>query len=158
MSTASPARVVARARAAVVGTVGAVAVVVTSAVVLGAGVGPLPDAPLPQPIMVDADPGLPSDEEPPEGWPAPPAVVDRAPEGGKGPHQPADGPTDPADGLTDTTEGATAPPTEPLTDPVHDVVEGVTGSIEDAVDEVTDTIEEAEDSVGEATDTLDELP
>lgn len=141
---------------AVVGTLGAVAAVVTSAVVLGAGVAPLPEPPLPQPVVVDEDPGLPSDEEPSEGWPSPPAVVDGAPvAGGSGPAEPTDEPTDLVDGLTGTIEDTTDPLTEPLTDPVQDVVEGVTDTAEEIVDEVTDTVE---DAVDEVTDTLDELP
>ena len=157
--------------AAVAPTLGATLVAAATIATAGVGVaalmGPVPQPPLPEPVVVDADPQLPTDEEPPGGWPVRPPVdttttiVTR--DAGADSDEVADddlpdGPTDgigaTADEVTDTLDETV----DDLTDTADDVLDEVTGTAGDAVDETLDEVDDTTDQVTDTvTDTADDL-
>lgn len=138
---------------AVTGTAVIGGVVIAVAVSLSAVLSPLPVAEVGEPVIVDEAPGLPSDEEPPGGWPAPTITDDPL--------------TDDVTDVTDTTDtsedvatsddgdgGAEDPDVvDDVTDTVDDLVDDLTDTVDDLTDDVTDTVD---DVVDDATDTVED--
>lgn len=143
---------------AVTGTALVGGVVIAVSVALSALVGPLPAAEIAEPVPVDEEPGLPSDEEPADGWPVidvggtDSATVDDQ-QAGPG----ADAQDEADDTTDDTTEAdrdeATAPDDGSLLD---ETVEDVADTVTDTVDTVTDTVDDATDTVDDATDAVED--
>lgn len=136
---------------AVTGTALVGGVVIAVAVSLSALIAPLPVADIREPVVVDEAPGLPSDEEPPAGWPTPTIVDDNATDGGADAER--------SDGSS-TTDGTSEQGVDGDTADDGDLLDDVTGTVDDLVDDVTDTVDDVTDTVDEAiddvTDTVDE--
>jgi hypothetical protein len=147
-----------RRLAALLGHGSSTAVTVGVAGVLGVGVaagvlvtGSSPSQPLPEPVVVDADPGLPSDEEPVGGWVTPPTVSTVVtPEGAPVPEQ--------------TAPDGAAPPTASPLDEVPDTLDEVGDALDDVpdagdelVEDVVEDVEDVIDGVEDVTDALDEV-
>lgn len=137
------------------GTLAAAAGIVAAGVAVGALVGPMPEAPPPEPVVVDADPALPSDDEPLEGWPSE--------------HAPATASDTDADGRVVADDGSAQDEAGEATDQdvpgtVTDTVQDARDTLDETVDDVTDTVDETTDEVtdtvegttDEVTDTLDD--
>lgn len=141
---------------AVTGTALVGGVVIAVAVSLSALIAPLPVADVQEPVVIDEAPGLPSDEEPAEGWPAPVGIDDVTTDGTDATRD--ETATDATDDTTGTTGGDGTTTDDGLlddvTDTVDDLVDDVTDTVDDVVDDVTDTVE---DVVDDPTDTVDDV-
>lgn len=146
------------------GTLAAAAAIVAAGVAVGALVGPVPEQPLPDPVVVDAEPALPSDQEPPAGWPTePPAGTEAGTDATVGDGAAVDG--DPADAATDDngaqdTTGTVTDTLDETTDELDDTVDEVTDAVTDTTDELDDTTSTTGDALDDAvvgtTDTADD--
>lgn len=140
-----------------VGTTVAAAAILAVGVAAAVAVAPTPQPSLPVPLVVDASPNLPSDEEPLGGWPAP-TLDTTAPD--TTPSEPASTATEQA--TTDDTGAADAAADgEPddgagsgLTDTVDEAIDDVGEVVDDTVREVEDTVRDVEDTVDETTERL----
>lgn len=122
------------------------AVVVAGAAAVGLATPDDPLAELPTPIVVDADPALPTDEEPDTGWPAGSQVP-----GGEG--------TDPT-GVVDADDTAAVDadvpdvPAAQVTEEATDALEDVTGTLDETLDDAQETLDDALD---DTTDVVDDV-
>ncbi len=152
---------------AVSGTALVGGVVVAVVVSLSALVAPLPATDMREPVILDDEPGLPTDEEPVDGWPAPLADTPQPPaddaDDGTTTTDP-DAPIDGADGGT-SGDGTTADEgddtlLDDTVDDVQDTVDDVTGTVDDLLDDVTGTTDgvtgTVDNTVDDVAGTLDD--
>lgn len=142
---------------------------ILTAVVLAVGVGvvgafaPVPAGDLADPVLVDEDPGLPSDEEPSSGWPdTDGADDDTSVTPQQAPDDTTTGDEGPAGTRPDTATGddGTAPAdgvVEDVTDTVDDVLDEATELLEGVTDDATEVVDDATEVVDDAAETVDEV-